>query len=96
MTTGDAGGSSSRSSSTSSHAESQTRLVDGHDEQIRAVDHETNEPIPNLAYFIESPDGKTYAGRTNAKGLCERVETVSPEELHVWFGDEAEQKMKAM
>lgn len=62
------------------------------DEQIRAVDAQTNKPIADLAYFIEAPDGSTYSGYTDAEGLCERIATLQPEELTVWFGEDAEKK----
>lgn len=65
-----------------------------YDEQVRAVDHKTGDPISDLAYYIEAPDGSTYSGYTNAEGLCERVATARPEELTVWFGEDAEKKMQ--
>lgn len=64
------------------------------DEQVRAVDAKTGEPIPELAYYIEAPDGTTYTGHTNAEGLCERITTYQAEELTVWFGENAEKKMQ--
>ncbi|MDR9835326.1 PAAR domain-containing protein [Herbaspirillum huttiense] len=64
------------------------------DEQVRAIDGKTGEPIPDLAYYIKAPDGTTYSGYTNANGLCERVTTYHPEELSVWFGEDAETKMR--
>lgn len=65
---------------------------DSPDEQIRVVDHKTGEPVPELAYYIEAPDGSIYTGHTNADGLCERVATYRPEELSVWLGEDAEKK----
>jgi uncharacterized Zn-binding protein involved in type VI secretion len=65
---------------------------DSPDEQIRAINAKTGEPIPDLAYYIKAPDGTIYTGRTNSQGLCERVTTYHPEELTVWFGLAAEQK----
>lgn len=67
---------------------------DSPDEQVRAVDAKTGEPIPDLAYYIEAPDGSTYTGHTDENGLCQRVTTYQPEELTVWFGEEAEKKMQ--
>ena len=67
---------------------------DSPDEQVRAVDAKTGEPIPDLAYFIEAPDGSTYADHTDEEGLCERVTTYQPEELTVWFGEDAQKKMQ--
>lgn len=69
--------------------------ADSPDEQVRVVDHKTGEPIPELAYYIEAPDGSTYTGHTDADGLCERVATYQPEELSVWLGEEAEKKKQA-
>lgn len=67
---------------------------DNPDEQVRAMDGKTGEPIPDLAYYIQTPDGLTYSGYTNAEGLCERVKTYQPEELTVWFGEDAEKRMR--
>ena len=65
------------------------------DEQVQVVDAKTREPIPEIAYYIEAPDGSIYTGHTDENGLCERVATYQPEELSVWFGEEAEKKMQA-
>ena len=65
------------------------------DEQIRAVDDKTGDPIPDLAYYIKTRDGSVYSGYTNQDGLCKRIETPFPEELQVWFGEEAEERMQA-
>lgn len=65
------------------------------DEQVRVVDHKTGEPIPELAYYIEAPNGLIYTGLTDVDGLCERVATYQPGELSVWLGDDAEKKKQA-
>lgn len=62
------------------------------DEQVRAIDAKTGKTIPELAYYIEAPGGTTYTGYTDTDGLCERVTTYRPEELTVWFGEDAEKK----
>lgn len=67
---------------------------DSPNEQIRAVDHKTGEPLPELAYYITAPDGSIYAGLTDEDGLCKRVATYQPEELSVCFGEDAEKKMQ--
>lgn len=69
---------------------------DSPNEQIRVVDHETGEPITQLAYYIETPDGSIYTGQTDARGLCVRVATYQPEELSVWLGEDAEKKKQAV
>jgi uncharacterized Zn-binding protein involved in type VI secretion len=69
--------------------------ADSPDEQIRVVDHKTGEPVPELVYYIEAPDGSIYTGHTDADGLCERVATYQPEELSVWLGEDAEKKKQA-
>lgn len=83
-----AAASSARSGAAAAPAEKQ--LVHAFDEQIRAVDETTGEPLPDLAYFVKTATGKTFTGRTNAEGLCERIGTSDAEELQVWFGPEAE------
>lgn len=64
------------------------------DEQVKAIDQTTGEPIPDLAYFIEAPDGTTYTGHTDADGLCERVKTFAVAELTVWLGEDALRKQQ--
>lgn len=70
-------------------------LIECFDEQIRAVDQFTGQPLVGLSYFIQSSSGKSYFGHTNEDGLCERVNTPSPDDLHVWFGEEAEARIEA-
>lgn len=65
---------------------------DSPDEQVQAIDANTGEPIADLAYYIQAPDGSTYSGYTDQSGLCERVTTFHIEELAVWFGEDAMQK----
>lgn len=67
---------------------------DSPDEQVRAVDVKTGEPISDLAYYIKAPDGSTYTGHTDKNGLSERVTTYQSEELSVWFGEAAEKKIR--
>jgi uncharacterized Zn-binding protein involved in type VI secretion len=67
---------------------------DSPDERVRALDDKTGEPIPDLAYYIKAPDGTTYTGYTDAEGLCDRIRTYQPAELTVWFGDDAETRMR--
>lgn len=100
LTTDEAGTASGGTGSTENGASRQANRAsqlppDSPDEQVRAVDATTGEPIANLAYFIEAPDGATYSGRTDANGLCERIATRDPAELTVWFGDDAEKKQRA-
>jgi uncharacterized Zn-binding protein involved in type VI secretion len=59
------------------------------DEQIKAVDPITHEPISDLSYFIEAPGGERHTGRTDSDGQCERINTRRPAELKVWFGEQA-------
>ncbi|WP_082797837.1 PAAR domain-containing protein [Collimonas arenae] len=65
------------------------------DEQVRAVDAKTGDPIADLAYYIEAPDGSTHNGYTDSAGLCDRLTTFQPQELKVWFGEDAEEKMRS-
>ncbi|GJH27829.1 PAAR domain-containing protein [Caballeronia novacaledonica] len=62
------------------------------DEQIRAVDARSGQPIAGLAYYIEAESGMTFQGFTDSAGLCPRITSQAPEQLRVWFGDEAERK----
>lgn len=89
-----AGSAASASNATSrqSGAAAATPMKFDFDEQVRAIDHQTGAPIPDIAYFIETPNGEHYSGRTDANGHCQRVDTFQPDELTVWFGEEAELK----
>lgn len=87
-----AAASSSNAGGSQSAAPAATAMKFDFDEQVRAIDHQTGEPIPGIAYFIETPNGERYFGRTNAEGHCQRVDTFQPDELTVWFGEEAELK----
>jgi uncharacterized protein (DUF2345 family) len=86
---GNAGGGAG-SKSASQKMETSNKIT--YDEQIKAIDALGN-PIPELAYFIETPKGAVYHGKTNFSGDCERVETNDLETLKVWFGISAIQKI---
>jgi hypothetical protein len=47
-----------------------------HDEAFRLVSQSTGQPIPDVAYLIESPVG-TFTGRTGEDGMTHRVATGS-------------------
>jgi type VI secretion system secreted protein VgrG len=66
-----------------------------YDEQIQAIDEVTGQPIPDLFDLIRTQSGGVYSGHTNAEGLCERIATNEPEELSVWFGQDAEDQMRS-
>lgn len=89
---GSAASSSVASNSQWAKAAAATPMKFDFDEQVRAVDARTGEPIPDLAYYIETPNGEHYSGHTDTKGHCQRVGTFQPDELAVWFGEEAELK----
>lgn len=82
--------SASKATSSLSEAAAATPMKFDFDEQVLAIDQQTGEPIPDIAYFIETPNGEHYSGRTDTDGHCQRVDTVQPGELKVWFGEEAE------
>lgn len=74
--------------------ESEEAAGDTYDEQVRVVDGNTHAPIAGLAYYIETSDGATYRGYTDADGRCERVSTERPEMLTLYLGDDAEMRME--
>ncbi|AKP33028.1 type VI secretion system Vgr family protein [Yersinia aleksiciae] len=59
------------------------------DEQLRAVDESTGEPMVEYAYYAKSQDGQIYSGFTDAQGLTERMVTQGKSEITVLWGDEA-------
>jgi len=46
-----------------------------------------------MPYFVETKDGRKYAGRVGADGLLPRVETCGEDEYTVLWGDEALARM---
>ncbi|MGA4237886.1 PAAR domain-containing protein [Ralstonia nicotianae] len=46
-------------------------------------------PIEGVPYYIETMDGRTFAGRTGADGLLPRIDTCGEDEYTVLWGDEA-------
>jgi len=61
-----------------------------YDEQPRLI----APPIDGVHYLIETMDGRTFSGRTEANGLLPRIFTQAEEEYTVYWGDEALAKMK--
>ncbi|CNI09372.1 Rhs element Vgr protein [Yersinia frederiksenii] len=59
------------------------------DEQLRAIDESTGEPLVEYAYYAKSQDGQVYSGFTDAQGLTERMITQGKSEITVSWGDEA-------
>jgi uncharacterized Zn-binding protein involved in type VI secretion len=46
-------------------------------------------PIEGVPYHVETPDGRTFSGRTGADGLLPRIDTEGEDEYAVYWGDEA-------
>jgi type VI secretion system secreted protein VgrG len=57
-----------------------------YDEQIRAVNEQTGEPICGLPYQLSTAGGDVYYGLTDAEGKTLRVMTVSAEKIKVVWG----------
>lgn len=51
-------------------------------------------PIEGLPYYIETLDGRSFAGRTGADGLLPRIDTYGEDEYLAYWGDKALAKMK--
>jgi type VI secretion system secreted protein VgrG len=62
-----------------------TRLK-GFDEQIRAVNESTGEPIVGLPYKLTTASGDVYYGSTDDDGKTLRVTTVAAEKIEVIWG----------
>lgn len=60
------------------------------DEQPRLV----VPPIEGVPYFIQTPDGRTFSGRTGPGGLLPRITTEGEGEYLVYWGDEALARMR--
>lgn len=92
------GGSSTAAAASAMTADPQTMksmTVFEFDEQVQAVDRDTGLPIAGLAYLIETSDGKRYSGVTDHDGKAQRVSTLQPDQLNVWFGEEAKLRQGA-
>lgn len=57
------------------------------DEQIRAVNDSTGEPIIGLPYKLSTSSGDTYYGTTDEDGKTLRVMTVAAEKIEVIWGE---------
>ena len=54
--------------------------------------HLVDEAIEGVPYFVETADGRTFAGRAQSGGLLPRIE--SPHAYKVYWGDEALARLK--
>jgi hypothetical protein len=68
-------------SSTSSHVST------GFDERVRSI--ACGAAMDGYPYFVETADGRTSCGRTDANGNLPRIETPRDESYTVYWGDEA-------
>jgi|SRR5471030_1014510 len=50
--------------------------------------------ISGVPYFIETSDGRTFAGRAMVDGMLPRIETYDQEEYTVYWGDDALEKIE--
>ena len=57
------------------------------DEQIRAINEGTGEPIANLPYKIETAEGDVHFGRTDDEGKTIRVPTMNEAKIKVYWGE---------
>jgi type VI secretion system secreted protein VgrG len=58
-----------------------------YDEQIRAINELTGDPIEGLPYKIETESGDIFYGITDADGRTERVATLDVESIKVFWGE---------
>jgi len=54
-------------------------------EKIRAIDSETGEPVPDLAYAIKMQDGTSVLGRTDKDGFTQTIATPDPSSLKIFW-----------
>ena len=57
------------------------------DEQARAINSVTGEPISDLPYKIETSDGDVFYGLTDGEGKTMRLATLNPEQIKVHWGE---------
>jgi type VI secretion system secreted protein VgrG len=56
------------------------------DEQFRAVNRQTGEPMAGIPYHIRLSDGSVLSGTTDDLGRTQRVSTADPEALTLYWG----------
>ncbi|MCE3605095.1 type VI secretion system tip protein VgrG [Massilia sp. P8910] len=61
--------------------------VKPYNQQIRAINELTGEPIPYLPYKLETAEGDIYFGTTDEEGRTLRVMTTSPQSIKVTWGE---------
>jgi hypothetical protein len=55
-------------------------------EQFRAVDKDSGQPLADLPYQIELPDGSLLRGTTDSEGRTERIAGADPASIKVVWG----------
>jgi hypothetical protein len=73
----------------------QTALAVRHSEQYE-VKNRLGKVLNNTLYHLETAEGLQISGRTDDKGLTERVETNAPEAVKIWTGGAAEENLEAL
>jgi len=56
------------------------------DQQMRALDERTGDPIAHLPYKLVTETGDIYYGTTDIEGKTIRLATVNPEKITVFWG----------
>lgn len=58
-----------------------------YDEQVRAINTLTGEPIPFLPYKIQTTEGEVFYGETDEEGKTIRVATMQAQDIKVFWGE---------
>jgi type VI secretion system secreted protein VgrG len=58
-----------------------------YDEQVRAMNELTGEPIPFLPYKIQTAEGEVFYGETDEDGKTIRIATMQPQKITVFWGE---------
>ncbi|HEY2452821.1 MAG TPA: type VI secretion system tip protein VgrG [Scandinavium sp.] len=63
------------------------------DEQFKAIDKSTGEPVSGYAYFITAESGESISGYTDINGYTQRIETKDESTVEVLWGEDAIERM---
>jgi hypothetical protein len=58
-------------------------------QKYQVVNEDSQEPIPDTPYYIETAEGNIYQGKTDTNGYTERVYTGSINNLTILWGNDA-------
>ena len=56
------------------------------EQQVRAIDQLSGDPIPEMPYKLETAEGEVHFGTTDGEGKTIQVKTIAAQSVKVWWG----------